>query len=189
MKRTISILLALVMVLALSIAAFADYTPNGNTEQAVTATYNAGTADAPGTVYYVTVAWTQDNNSLTYTDGTAAYRWDPNTLTYVSADEGGTAAGWTGTAQYTVTVTNRSNAAVVAEAGWNANEGITVDCSYEEGNTVTLDSAADGVTPGNEGTGEETTGSITAKIGTPTAGAIDEGSTTIGTLTVTIITD
>lgn len=187
MKRTISILLALVMVLALSIAAFADYTPNGNTTQEVTATYNAGTSGEPGTVYYVTVAWQQDSNDLTYTDGTAAYRWDPETLTYVSADEGGTAPGWTGSAKYTVTVTNKSNAAVMAQTSWQGNEGITADCSYEDGDTVALGSAAEGVTPGSGAEGEEQTERITAEIKVLDGSIASSGA--IGTLTVTIITD
>ena len=186
MKKTISILLALVMVLALSIAAFAeDITPNsGNKSQEVTAQYVEGTADNPGTVYHVTIEWTPGDNTLAYTDGTAAYRWDPETLTYLSVEEGGTAPGWTGSAQYTVTVTNKSNAAVTAQVSWQDNEGITADCSYADGNTVALGSAAEGVTPGSGETGEEKTDSITAEIKVLDGSIASSGA--IGTLTVNI---
>lgn len=186
MKKTISILLALVMVLALSIAAFADDDipiASGSESQAVTAQYVSGSVDEPGTIYYVTIEWNTDKNSLQYADASSNYQWNPETLTYSGESN---AAGWSGEAQYTVTVTNRSNAAVVAQASWESVEGITADCSYETGDTVTLISAADGITPGDNAAGVEQKGSITANIGTPTAGTIDDSSKTVGTLTVTL---
>ena len=185
MKRTISILLALVMVLALSIAAFADDDipiSGGNKSQEVIAQYVSGTVGEPGIIYYVTIEWNTVENTLKYADASSDYVWNPETLTY-SGDSN--EAGWSGSAQYTVTVTSRSNAAVVAQASWEGNGNIIANCSFDN-NSVYLNSAAADITPGDEATGEEQTGSITATIGTPTEGTIDDSSKTVGTLTVTL---
>lgn len=115
MKKNISILLALVMVLALSVPAFAVEPTTGSRTQDVTATYiPAVEGGVPGTVYNVTITWTpNDVNDLTYSGGSqATYRWDASSLKYVIDDGTDTAAGWSGSTGYKVTVTNNSNADV-----------------------------------------------------------------------------
>lgn len=193
MKKTISILLALVLVLALSATAFAtditSVTGNNTATQDVTATFVPGTDGETATVYYVTIAWNKDRNTLTYSEASSNYQWDPQTLQYTG---GGQAAGWTGDAQYTITVTNNSNAAVKAQASWQAKAGISAECSYNGDGSVTLGSAAvkEGSTEiqpsetGVNGTAQSNT--IVATIGTPTDGTIKAGETTVGTITVTI---
>ena len=185
MKKTISILLALVLVLALSATAFAtdinNVESNNTSTQDVTAAYVAGNDGEIATVYYVTIAWKEDSNTLQYEEASTDYRWNPDTLEYTN---GGNAARWSGQAQYTITVTNKSNAAVKAQATWQNKDGITAECSYSGGNgSITLDSAAPTIPSAISG--EAKTGTITATIDSVT-GAITANDKTVGTITVTI---
>ena len=119
MKKTFSILLALALVLALSATAFAaDVEPNEGSakSQEVTANYSpAVEAEAPGTVYNVTITWTKNATAnLAYDGGSqATYVWDAEDLQYkISEGTYDVEAGWSGSTGYEVTVTNRSNADV-----------------------------------------------------------------------------
>ena len=66
MKKVLSFVLALVMVLALSVTAFAYDSVSQSENQTVTADYEAGKDTVP-TVYNFTVTWAPDaNNNLAY---------------------------------------------------------------------------------------------------------------------------
>ena len=182
MKKTISIMLALVLVLALSVTAFAADITNvtdGNTaSQTVTATYVPGTVGATATVYSVTISW-EGSSTITYSAADGGYVWDPQSLTYSGEVK---EAGWSGEAQYTITVANRSNAAVNAAASWNATNNIT--STYTDSGSITVASAAPAIpTKGAQGTEQKDT--ITASISNVSGPAISE-NTAVGTITVTI---
>ena len=80
MKKVLSFVLALVMVLALSVTAFAEentYNEVKKTENKdITANYEAGKDTVP-TVYSFTITWTPAaENNLTYKGEQATYTWD-----------------------------------------------------------------------------------------------------------------
>lgn len=120
MKKVLSFVLALVMVLALSVTVFAeDYTytdvttPKKN-DVDVTAGYEAGTDTKGATTYKFNVTWNASTTSLKYVGEKAEYVWDasnPANLHYerkvTNSD-----AGWHGSYVLDVTVTNYSNAAL-----------------------------------------------------------------------------
>lgn len=187
MKKTLSILLAVVLMFALALPVFAEGnvangSGAGSADQAVTATYQEGTESTDvATVYHVTVAWNVES-SLKYSDGNTTYTWNAEDTKYVAnvADK-----GWTGEATVTITVTNKSNADVTAAAAWANAEGITAACAFDEV-TKTIESAAKDVTVADGETGAAKTGKITATVAAPTAGTISENNATVGTITVNI---
>lgn len=135
MKKNISILLALVMVLALSVPAFAVEPTTGSPSQEVTANYTAAVEGGePGTVYNVTITWTPNNvNDLTYSGGSqATYKWDASSLKYVVSEGSDAEAGWSGSTGYKVTVTNNSNADVDVTVGATALYGLTATVDGDE---------------------------------------------------------
>lgn len=188
MKKTLSILLAVVLMFALALPVFAegnvaDASGAGSADQAVTATYQAGTESTEvATVYHVTVDWKVES-TLKYYNGTTTYTWNANDTKYEANEP--TDKGWTGDATVTITVTNKSNAKVTATADWANAEGITAACTFD-GNGATIESAAKDVTVADGETGEAKTDMITASVAAPTAGTISENNATVGTITVSI---
>jgi len=197
MKKLFSLLLALSLVLALGVTAFADdtLTGAGSGSVDVSADYTAAsnnTADilsgAAGTkIYSINIAWTEDSNNIVYNGGTTTYAWSTANQKYeVSTSDVG--KGWTGTAAYTITVTNYSNASVGASAAWSTQNGVTVSASV--GADITVGSAAAGITTaagitgGASGSAQSDT--IAVSVATPTAGEISADDTPIGKITVTI---
>ena len=135
MKKVLSFVLALVMVLALSVTAFAvDPTPiqtepkNYTEFKDITADYTKESHTKGATVYYFTITWTpNDTNDLTYTGEQATYVWNTTSLSYTKATEGHVEAGWTGSAGYSVKLVNKSNAALSVVSSVENTYGLKLD--------------------------------------------------------------
>lgn len=172
MKKPISVLLILAMVLAMSTAAFAatiDSAP-GSQNIDVNARYEDGTTAS--TTYSVDVAW--GAMEFTYTiSGTK--EWDPVTHTYTT----NTTPTWSGSGNE-ITVTNHSNAGITASFAFSALDAY---------NTVTgAFSAASVPLPSAEGK-ETTDPALTGKSTLTLSGTLEDTVTTmtkVGSVTVTI---
>lgn len=113
MKKMFSVLLVVVLMMSLSVTAFAtNYTQAQDVSSPVTATYVAG--GAGGTVFSVDVEWSAMN--FTYQAPKWA-QWDAENHKYTDAVSG----GWTGSG--TVTITNHSNVALDVTPGYTMNSG------------------------------------------------------------------
>lgn len=189
MKKFFCAVLALAMMLTLAVPAFAaDLKSEGKD---VTAGYTAPKATDNGTIYSVTIAWEPTTGSdLSYTGKQATYTWDADGLKYTENVD--TAAGWSGSAGYTVTVTNKSNAAV--DAALTATNTYNLEL-VKSADSATLGSAAvnggkaiDFTDTTTAGAAQSETFEYTYKASTSaTAPSGDQnGSVTIGTITVTV---
>ena len=170
MKKFFALALALALTLALSVTCFAETVKldalGEKATQDVNVTYQAGGTSA--TVYGVDVVF--DDMTFNYTAASQG-TWDPATHDYVDIAE----AKWDKTSAK-VTVTNHSNAAIVATVAYAAGEydgGVVV--AVENG-TLNLASAVD-----------------TAYAAAPSAfatvkvsGHAAKDDTVVGTITVTI---
>lgn len=168
MKKIFAVILSVVMLMCLSVTAFAaNVTDQGTGSYSgnVTGSYVAG--GSGGTVYSVDIAW----EGLSFTYQAAGEQWDPSTHQYV---EHGT-AGWASDTG-TITVTNHSNAAITATPSYQAATG------YETANVTFSTDALNVISAATNNKAE--TGTITV---TPT-GTLPEETTgaTIGTITITI---
>lgn len=117
MKKIMSLVLALALVLSMGVTAFAanvtvgngtDTIPANSNTVNVTAKYVAGENVSAGTKYLVNVSWNV-SGTLTYKDKTKTYTWNTTDMHYEHTDtaEAGT---WSGDATVDLTVTNKSNA-------------------------------------------------------------------------------
>lgn len=173
MKKLLSVLLALTLVLSMSMTAFAaDTSPktgvgdNGSAEISVNGTYEAGSSATE--VISVDISW--GAMDFTYT-GASDGTWNPSDHSYT----GSTEAGWTASGNE-ITVTNHSNAGVTASLSFTASvEGITGTFSNESLNLATA-----------VGTTYEAAPNGTSTF-TITGGQIDADQT-LGTITVSIKT-
>lgn len=191
MKKIISLLLALVMVMGLSVTAFAveNEATTGvpaTSDAAITADYETGTAVYKST-YKVTVAWEREG-TLRYTDAAKVYQWNTDKLTYEEKTGETTDTVWTvDKAAVKITVTNYSDKGITA----TCNEPVkaatitTLEGSYAN-NATTATLSLDGAYVRN-GTSAATKDSTTYSI-TNVAGSITETNTTIGTITVSLAT-
>lgn len=174
MKKALSLVLALAMIMSLSITAFANETgvEAGSYNTEVIGTYVEG-SDSNGTVFSVDIKWTGMNFTYYAEKGPV---WNTNDHTYSEAEP----ARWEGTG--TITVTNHSNTRISAtpvyakESGYESVE-ITFGTdkltlvSADIDNTAVSDTIT--VTPG---------GSLPAISN-------ETNSAKIGTITVTIAED
>ena len=171
MKKLISLILALALVMSMSAVVFAEDQTNvsvGDYTADVTGTYVEGTTG--GTIFSVDIAWS--NLSFTY-HAEQQPVWDVNTHTYSQTK----AAYWEG--EGTITVTNHSNAKISAAPTYNKGTGYeSVNMTFST-TELKLASAAD--------TNAAVVGTITV---TPSGSlpANTEGAT-IGSITVTIAQD
>lgn len=199
MKKALSMILVLTMVLALALPAMAaeeTVTPaSGESSKNVTADFTGKTEKA-NTVYYVTITWDANNsNSLKYTGKQGVYTWDGKTMKYTEDTTQTKAAKWEGTATYKVTVSNQSNAAVTASVKGTTKYGIKLTESTTMPKELTradddfksaIADAAAKQTTGTASTLEATcTYDATNATEDPTKDA-KSGSLLIGTITVKI---
>lgn len=192
MKKALSMILVLTMVLALALPAMAEETesvmPTTDSRE-VKASYTAPTATDGGTKYYLTIDWTVKSD-LKYSGKQSVYTW--NGTKYVESEKTGTKEGWSGSATCAVTVTNKSNAAVtVATEVKNNTYNLSATDSKSEGFTGTLKSAADGIKFNEtEKTGTPQAGTVTYTFGTTEATAMsgntDLKDVTVATVNVTV---
>lgn len=216
MKKALSMILVLTMVLALALPAMAadgDPITTAPTESSkdVTASYTAPSHKADqAEVLYFTITWTPTDTSgdgaLAYTGEQATYHWDGETMKYVQNKEGHVNAGWNkGTAGYTITVSNQSNIALEVKNTATTNFGLDLkqkvktqgntefgeETAYPKGGTTTtLASAATNAPLDGSKTGTAQDVSIlytfAAKEGSTTPNAQETGRVTVGTLTVKV---
>lgn len=153
MKKVLSFVLALVMVMALSVTAFAEDktnvyngapTPPKSETQNVTADFTPADLKEGAKTYHFTITWAFDaNNNLSYTGAKATYTWDTANLKYVP-NEGATDAKWEGSAKVNVSVSNRSNAALTVSTEVTKNE-YNLKATTTDSTPQTAKSAADGI--------------------------------------------
>ncbi len=129
MKKVFALLLTLALIATLSVATFAETitaVPSSDAQDlGVTYTGPAGSSDI---IYSIDIDWDSDL-AFDYNAGTQG-AWNPDEHDYADA----TGAQWSDN-EVTVTVTNHSNAAVVASIA-------IVDAAEADGVTVTADKAS-----------------------------------------------
>lgn len=188
MKKLFCLVLTVAMVLSMGIFAFAqeEMTPDGDLTGNVGAEYTAGSeAENYGTVYSVSIEWT-NIGTLEYKGANGGtYKWNPDKLQYELS--GNTDASWTD-ASVQIDVTNRSNIGIMVQAEYKDNNtgAKTSMKDWTDNKTeMTLDSAAGDIEYTNTTTkGAVKTGAIT---GTVTAtGTISKNETSVGTITLTL---
>ena len=138
MKKLVTLVLAVALVLAMATTAFAATVPTSE-EQAVSATINHGEANTTNKVYSVNIAWTD----VAFSYNAGGYDWNTETLAYDIP----VAGSWNDTTG-TVTVSNRSNADVVATIEFDTAEGVAATIKVDEVETdeMTLTAATSGET-------------------------------------------
>lgn len=179
MKKILSIVLAIAIIAAFSITAFAapaktdkGLTAGETSTNTVDVKIDATSAENLDKVYSVDVAW--DSLDFTYTfDQTAENTWNPENHTYT--EDGNANANWDKTTA-NIIVTNHSNEDVAVAAA--------IDNATKNGVTTTLSNASFDLDTG-VGLTYDTADSET--IGVAIAGVPSvEDEFTIGTITVTI---
>lgn len=192
MKKVLSFVLALVMVLALSVTAFAEPTSHdkdtvpAEETASITASYTGGSV-THNDAYRINVKWTP-SGTIKYSDAVTTYNWNTTSLTY-DKDPSSTTAGWVcEQAAIKIDVTNYSSQGVKVScaAPTITDNGVTtINGTYTGGQTSTvlnLGTANNG--NGTGGAGKETTDTTTFSINS-VEGKITEAGT-IGTITISI---
>lgn len=190
MKKIIGLLLALVMVMGLSVMAFANEygEPSATTKEdaTITAEYKVGSVKH-NDKYRINVKWTS-SGTIKYSDAVTVYNWSTTDLKYVE-DESSTTAGWVcEQATIKIDVTNYSSQGVKVScaAPTVTGNGVTaIHGTYTDGNTSTvLNLGTANNRQGENGAGKPVTDSTTFSInsveGKITAAGI------IGTITISI---
>lgn len=192
MKKIISLLLALVMVMGLSVTAFAEPTSHdkdtvpAKETASITAGYTGGSV-THNDAYRINVTWAS-SGTIKYSDAVTIYNWSTKDLKYVE-DDTSTTAGWVcDKAAIKIDVTNYSSQGVKVScaAPTITDNGVTaINGTYTGGQTSTvlnLGTANNG--NGTGGAGKETTDTTTFSINS-VEGKITEAGT-IGTITISI---
>lgn len=173
MKKLLSILLVLMLLLSLSITVFAanpeTVGKDGSKEIDVTAKYQ--TSISTPEVYSVDIVWS--NMTFTYTQSSTKI-WNAENHAYSTSSEG----AWDKTTA-TVTVTNHSNVSVDISVAYTPANDTGITGTLTNG-TTTLDAGAEGDYAG----ADSHTATLTIS-GTPN-NAITSDGVKIGTIKVTI---
>lgn len=179
MKRNVSILIALALVLSMVTTVFAaDIIPTGDTTHAVTALYQAGSGG--GTVYGVDISW--GSMVFTYTDASKD-TWNAETHMYSNTTE----AAWScEEGENVITVTNHSNVPISVTPSYTAESDYNAATMSFDKTILTLGTADNGV-DGAAGTATNGTIIVTAS-GTLTKDekTTSADGTTIGQITLTL---
>ena len=166
MKRIITLLMVLAMVMSLSVTAFAS---DLGESKDVTAKYEKNESEQP--IYNVDLNW--GDLTVTYTE-TVEKVWNPDTHTYDTTTTG----SWDKT-ESTVTVTNHSNVSVAVSMSVTPAQGTGVDVTLTGGN-ATL--AAGEV--GNVDGAASVTGTV--KVSGKPNNTVTEAGIKVASITVTI---
>lgn len=190
MKKILSMILALAMVLSLSVTAFAaeTITTNGNTSQDVTASYTAGETKVVH-IYKAVIEW--KSTEATYKGQSVKYTWNPDNQAYTAE----TTAAEDKNATVTVTVKNYSDQAIWATAQYadKADDNITSNVATTS-TEMTAQQISSIVTVEDENYNNpivsETVPSATANLTIEVTAGKENISTdtVIGTVTVTLST-
>ena len=184
MKKIISLLLALVMIMGLSVTAFADGNATQTTtpttsDAAITAVYVAPGAEYVHT-YKATVAW-QQTGTIKYTDATTVYTWDTDKLEYTTSSNTDNNKWTVDKAKVAITVTNYSDQGITAKcADPAATTPVTsISGEYDKANLSLASAYVE--------TGKSEAKSDTATLTiNDVQGKITTDGTVIGTITVTL---
>ena len=172
MKKTLSIILALVLALSLSVTAFAATNDGSSpTEIDVNGSFVSGTA--ADEKISVDIVW--DPMDFTYTAPSQG-TWNPATHAYEGATEG----GWSDNTP-SITVKNHSNVAVNATLDFKADVAGVVGTFTETSGT-----ANDKVLELATAEGTEVSAAPTATANFGISGAAIDADKTLGTITVTV---
>lgn len=173
MKKVMSLILALALVMSLAIPAFAATNEGGNTNIDVKAQYSS--AETTTDTISVNVAW--GAMEFTYHVGSTK-TWNATTHTYTTTSDEGT---WSAAKDTNVvTITNHSNVGVKAELSFAAGAAYnTVTGSFDNA-TLTLPSAVDKAVDD-----ESLVGKATLTLDGTLADTVTE-LTQVGTITVKI---
>ena len=190
MKKIMSLVLALALVLSMGVTVFAkdvtvgndaDTIPENSNTVDVTAEYVPGNSVSAGTKYLVNVSWTVSGN-LTYKDKTKTYTWDTGKMQYehTATAEAGT---WSGGATVDLTVTNKSNADISVECS-NVTKaaGLTMTATFDKQTFDVATAAPKDVSD----TTVKTAVPATAKLTISNVSGEITADTTVASFTVTI---
>lgn len=201
MKKFLSIVLALAMMMALSTTVFAAPVTTVPTtdNQAIGATYTAPTNGSVTNTYYYTISW-GSVTAANYNGGTVAYKWDAESMEYVVDNEHSTVGSWTdGTVSVTVESKSDMPLTLTPSVAWaDTYTGTsTMKKGGEAVNTVTLESAArtaegtaftaaDGDQAASYDSSKSAAQSATIDFTITPTGTISEAVATIATVTITV---
>lgn len=191
MKKIMSLVLALALVLSMGVTVFAkdvtvgndaDTIPENSNTVNVTANYVPGENVSAGTKYLVNVSWTVSGN-LTYKDKTKTYTWDTGNMQYELTDTA-EAGAWSGSATVDLTVTNKSNADISVQCSdVKMATGLNMTAQFNQQTFDVKTAAPADVTD----TSVKVADPVTAKLTiSGVSGEITAENTTVASFTVTI---